>query len=174
MTTILAKQNASEVVVYADLQVTTNRKFLHEEMTKVTQRGQYLLAGSGLSSYCDVFQHIWSPPTPTATDKKDLYHFMIAKVIPSLKKCFKENDLKVESDKDDETRFAFLIVVGGQVFDIAEDFAVTIDKDGIYGVGSGSSFAIGALKAGASMEQAMQIAHELDPYTSAEFQVFNA
>jgi hypothetical protein len=137
-------------------------------MVKVSQRGKYLIAGSGESAACDIAQHIWIPPKIMASDKADLYHFMISKVVPSLKVCFKENDYKWE-EKSDETKFNFLISIYGEVFDIADDFAVTIDEDGIYGVGSGSSLGMGALKAGATMLKALEIAADKDPYTSGPF-----
>ena len=137
-------------------------------MVKVVERGQYLIAGSGLSSACDIIQHIWTPPKPQPSDKEDLYHFIISKVVPSMKLVFKENEYKWD-EKDEETKFAFLIAIGGEVFDIADDFAVCLDADGIYGIGSGSSLGIGALKAGVSMKKALEIAANKDPYTAAPF-----
>ena len=85
-----------------------------------------------------------------------------------MKQCFRNNDYKWE-EKSDEPKFAFLIAIGGEIFDIGSDFAVCIDSGGIYGVGSGSSLAIGALKAGATLEKALEIAAEIDPYTAAPF-----
>jgi len=169
MTTIVAVQKENGVIFGADSLVTAGRKYNHPRMVKISQRGQYIIAGSGLSSYCDIAQHIWNPPKPTLEDKKDLYHFVIAKMIPSLKQCFKENDLKLDLDKDDEPRFGFLIAVAGEVFDIADDFAVSLTSSGFYGVGSGSSLAIGALEAGATVEGALDIASKHDPYTAAPY-----
>jgi ATP-dependent protease HslVU (ClpYQ) peptidase subunit len=95
---------------------------------------------------------------------------MIAKVVPSLKACFKENEYKWnEADEDGETKFAFLIAVGGQVFEIADDMSVALDSRGFYGVGSGSDYAIGALCAGATLETALTISADNDVYTSAPF-----
>ena len=169
MTTIVAWQKKDGVSFGADSLVSAGRKYNHPRMVKISQRGQYIIAGSGLSSFCDVAQHIWNPPKPTLEDRKDLYHFMIAKVIPSLKQCFKDNELKLEADKDEETRFGFLIAVSGEVFDIADDFAVSLTSTGFYGVGSGSSLAIGALEAGATVEGALEIASKHDPYTAPPF-----
>lgn len=94
---------------------------------------------------------------------------MIVKVIPSLKQVFKENDIKLDGEKEDDARFAFLIAVCGEVFDIADDFAVSLTSSGFYGVGSGANLAIGALEAGASIEYALEIATRHDPYTAAPF-----
>lgn len=171
MTTIIAVQHKDRVVIGADSLTTSTRKYNHPAMVKITQRNNYLIAGSGEVAACDIAQHIWNPPTPTAEDRKDLYHFMIAKVVPSLKKAFKENDYKWDAD-DDETKFAFLIAVEGEVFDIADDFAVCLDSAGFYGVGSGSPMALGALRSGATLEDALKIAEEIDPYTGGPFVFF--
>jgi ATP-dependent protease HslVU (ClpYQ) peptidase subunit len=96
---------------------------------------------------------------------------MIAKVVPSLKACFKEEEYKWDKE-DGESKFNFLIAVGGQVFEIADDMSITLDATGYYGVGSGSPYAIGALEAGATVQQALEIAAKNDAYTSAPFLYF--
>lgn len=168
MTTIVAVQLPDGVVFGTDSLVTASRKYNHPKMEKITERGPYIIAGSGEVAACDIAQHIWEPPIPLVADKKDLYHFMIAEVIPSLKKCFKEQEYKWDTE-DDETKFAFLIAIDGEVFEIADDLSVALDAKGIYGVGSGSSLAIGALRAGATMPEALQIAADVDPYTAPPF-----
>lgn len=170
MTTIIAVQKDDCVMFGADSQTTApnGRVYSHDKMVKISQSGNYIIAGSGECAPCDIAQHIWQPPVATAKDLKDLYHFMIAKVIPSMKQCFKDNDYKLEDDSD-ETRFAFLIAIAGTVFEIADDFSVALNRSGFYGVGSGSSYAIGALHAGATPALALKIAAENDAYTSAPF-----
>jgi ATP-dependent protease HslVU (ClpYQ) peptidase subunit len=168
MTTIVAVQLSDGVVMGTDSLVTADRKYNHPKMEKITERGPYLIAGSGEVAACDIAQHLWEPPIPTVADKKDLYHFMIAEVIPSLKRCFKENEYKWDAE-DTETKFAFLIALEGEVFEISDDLSVCLDSVGIYGVGSGSSLAIGALRAGAKMPEALQIAADIDPYTAPPF-----
>ena len=44
-----------------------------------------------------------------------------------------------------------------------------MSSTGFYAVGSGSSLAIGALEAGASISKALEIASIHDPYTAAPF-----
>ena len=172
MTTIAAKVTSAKAIIGADSLVTSTRKYSHPQMVKVVERGQYLIAGAGLSAACDVIQHNWIPPTPTDKDKKDLYHFFASKVVPSMKRAFKDNDYKWDEDKDGETNFAFLIALGGEVFELADDLSICLDSDGIYGIGSGSSLAIGALKAGASMKKALEIAANKDPYTAPPFMYY--
>lgn len=167
MTTIIAVQDVHGVHFGADSLVTAGRKYNDPRMVKISERGAFLIAGSGESAACDIAQHIWEPPKILATDKKDLYHFIIAKVVPSLRESFKAQDYKWESSE--ETKFAFLIAVAGEVFEISEDWAVSLTSTGFYGIGSGSSLAIGALEAGATIEEALKIASKHDPYTEEPF-----
>lgn len=172
MTTIVAVQYRDKVAFGADTQVTApnGRVANHSQMVKISKRGEFIIAGSGEVAACDIAQHIWQPPKPTASDLTDIYHFMIAKVMPSLRQAFKDNEYKWnEADPDGETRFALLIAVGGTVFDIGEDLSVILDSKGIYGVGSGCSYAIGALAQGATIEESLKIAAKYDAYTSAPF-----
>ena len=172
MTTIIGVQYDDKCVIVCDNQTTgpDGRKFNHQKLAKISKRGEFLIAGSGEAQPCDVAQHIWNPPAPTAKDAKDLYHFMIAKVIPSLRECLKENGFNFEEEKpDSDYRFDFLIAVGGTLFSVAEDLSVGMHKDGIYGVGSGHKYAVGAVMAGATPLEAIKISAELDAFTSGPF-----
>jgi ATP-dependent protease HslVU (ClpYQ) peptidase subunit len=170
MTTIIAVQHEDKVTFGADNQVTggNGRISRHAQMVKISKRGEYVIAGAGEVAACDIAQHLWNPPAPTTQDKKDLYHFMIAKVMPSLKEAFKASEYKWNED-DEETKFSFLIAVGGELFDIGDDLSVVMDARGFYGIGSGSSYALGALASGKTIKEALVIASEYDAYTSAPF-----
>jgi ATP-dependent protease HslVU (ClpYQ) peptidase subunit len=155
----------------ADSQVTDgNRKNNHIKMEKISKKNGYLIAGSGDSQPCDVLQHIFIPPVPTTKEKEDMYHFMITKFVPLMRDCLEENGYK--NDKEDkDSGFNMIIAYNGEVFDIGDYFSVVLNQDGIYGVGAGSQFAIGALYAGASVTEALEIAANNDVYTSGPFQV---
>jgi hypothetical protein len=168
LTTIIAVQDKDGVKFGADSLTTTSRKYKDPRMIKISEQGQYIIAGSGLSSYCDVAQHIWKPPTPIRADRANMYHFVISRVIPSLKNCLKENNLELEIK--DDNGFDFLIAVGGEVFYIDQSFSVCLDESGFYAIGSGADFAIGALAFGASIEEALEVASRFDPYTEGAFQ----
>lgn len=177
MTTIVGKQYEDKCVLAADNQVTgdSGRKFNHPDMLKISKRGEFLVAGSGEVQPCDAIQHNWVPPKITLKDREDLYHFMIVKVMPSLRKCLTDNGYDFSEGKDsgkvDESRFNFIIAVGGELFDVAYDLSICRSGDGIYGVGSGSPYAIGALHAGATPQEAVEIACKLDVNTSGPIQV---
>jgi len=173
MTTIVAVQYEDHCVIGADNQVTseTGRIYRHKDMAKISERGAFLIAGSGEVQPCDLAQHTWIPPRVTAKDKLDIHHFMITKAMPSLRECLKAGgynfDEKQESDSGQ--RFNFIIAVNGQLFDVGDDLSVCRTDSGFYGVGNGAAYALGALHAGAKINKALDIASKLDVYTSGPF-----
>ena len=104
MTTIVAVQYEDRCVLAADNQVTdgSGRIYRHVDMAKISERGAFLVAGSGEVQPCDVAQHIWKPPAPTAGDKKNTYHFMITKVMPSLREALKTNGYNFDEAQEKE------------------------------------------------------------------------
>ena len=175
MTTIIGVEYDDKAVLLADNQVTDDagRIYRHPKMEKIAKRGDFLVAGSGEVSPCDIAQHIWIPPKLTTKDRQDVYHFMISKAMPSLRKCLTENGYNFDEDHDkskDGLRFQFLIAVGGEIFDIDQDLAVMKSSDGFYAVGSGATYALGALHANAKPMKAMEIASKLTAFTSGPYQ----
>lgn len=170
MTTIIGLEYKNYCIIVADSQTTDadGRIYSHPETTKISENGMFLIAGSGETLPCDIAQHIWEPPTPTKQDKQDLYHFMISKAMPSLRKCMIDNGYRFNDDVD-ETRFQFIMAVGGEIFDIDEELSVSKSADGVYGAGSGAPYAIGAIYAGADAFEAMNIASELSAFTAGPY-----
>jgi ATP-dependent protease HslVU (ClpYQ) peptidase subunit len=171
MTTIVAVVKNGNVTMGADSQVTdNNRPHRHKDMEKITKNNGWLIAGSGDSQPCDILQHIFIPPVPNAKEREDLYKFMIKKFVPAMRDSLEENGYKPDPN-DKDSGFNFLFAYNGEVFDIGNDFSVLLNSDGIYGVGAGSPFAIGALYAGATVEKALEHAATNDIYTSGPFQI---
>jgi ATP-dependent protease HslVU (ClpYQ) peptidase subunit len=171
MTTIVAVCKNGNVTMGADSQVTDgSRPNRHPKMEKITKNNGYLIAGSGDSQPCDILQHIFIPPVPTVQERKDLYKFMIVKLIPAMRECLEDNGWKPSTD-DKDSGFNMLFAFDGEVFDIGDDFSVLLNDDGIYGVGSGSPYAMGALYAGATVERALEYAASNDIYTSGPYQI---
>ena len=171
MTTIIGIEYDDHSLIVADSRVTddSGRIYAHKVMKKIAKRGSLLIAGAGEVAPCDIAQNIWIPPQFTAKDKKDVYRFMITKVMPSLRKCLVDNGYNFEEDKKDGMRFQFLISVGGELFDIDEDLSVMKSDANMYAIGSGGSFALGALYAGAEPIQAMEIACKVSAYSAPPF-----
>lgn len=171
MTTIIGIEYPDHSLIVADSRVIDDagRVYTHKVMKKIARRGAILIAGAGEVAPCDIAQNIWNPPTFTANAKKDPYHFMITKVMPSLRKCLVENGYNFDEEKKDGMRFQFLMACGGQLFDIDEDLSVMKNEDNIYAIGSGGAFALGALYAGADPMEAMEIASKVSAYSAPPF-----
>lgn len=171
MTTIIGIEYPDRALIVADSRVTddSGRVYSHPGMRKIAARGALLVAGAGEVAPCDIAQNIWVPPVFSTKDKKDPYRFMITKVMPSLRKCLTDNGYNFDEDKKDSARFQFLISVGGQLFDVDEDLSVMKSEDGVYAIGSGGAYALGALYAGADPYQAMTIACKVSAYSAPPF-----
>jgi ATP-dependent protease HslVU (ClpYQ) peptidase subunit len=175
MTTIIGVQYDDKALLIADSRVTddSGRIFSHPKMQKMVEHHGYVIAGAGEVAPCDIAMHVWIPPKPTSKERENLYQFMIKKVMPSLRKCLTDNGYNFDEPHDrakDGLRFQLLISVGGEIFDISDDLSVCITEEGIYGIGSGSAFALGALHVGAKPLKAMEAAAKLSAFTSAPFQ----
>lgn len=170
MTTIIGIELEDSCYLVADSQTTDDNGFIynHPDVKKLAERGAFIIGGSGEVLPCDVAQHIWDPPRPSVKDKLDLYHFMITKAMPSLRKCLSENGYNFDEAKT-ESRFQFIISVCGEIFDIDHELSVSKNKSGIYAAGSGAAYALGALHAGADAYEAMEIAAKLTAFTAGPY-----
>jgi ATP-dependent protease HslVU (ClpYQ) peptidase subunit len=167
MTTIIGIQYEGSCLLAADSRTTneSGRPYHHDKVAKITERGKWLIAGAGDPQACDIIQHIWLPPKQTI---KDDYKFMVTKVALSIRDCLKKNGY--EKDKlDKDGGFVFLIAYNSVIYEIDEAFTVYMNKEGLYGIGSGSKWALGALQGGADWKKALEIAEKNDIYTGRPF-----
>lgn len=175
MTTIIGVQYEDSCVIASDSRVAANGKvYTHPEMVKAVERGSYIIGGAGDYRALQVVLHGWSPPLVTAKAKTNLYEFVINKVAPSLKTTLSEAgiDLNKGSNSDDEKlELEVILGINGSLFEIDSDFAVAMNDNNFYGIGSGGDFALGALHAGASVIDAMRIAAINNNGTSAPFHI---
>lgn len=170
MTTIIGIQKDDHCILAADSRTTTEdgHPYSHPTVVKITKRGKYLIAGAGTTLPCDAIQYVWKPPVPP--NRKDLYTFMITEVVPSIRQCLKDvGFVPTPPESASDYDFLFLIAVNGTIYELDDSLSVFLRDDGIYGIGSGSSYAIGALHQGASWKKALQIAAKNDVFTAPPF-----
>jgi hypothetical protein len=170
MTTLIGIEYDDSCVLIADSRTTDDSGYIytHPNVKKISESNGYLIAGSGEVLPCDVAQHIWEPPVPTKSDKKDLFHFVITRAMPSLRRCLSSNGFNFDEPKT-EQRFQFLIALCGEIFDIDHELAVSKNISGVYAAGSGAPYALGALHAGADAYEAMEIASKLTAFTAGPY-----
>lgn len=166
MTTILGIQHRNGFTIAADSQTTSgDRPYMHPDLAKITKVGHIWVAGAGNARVCDVVQNTWTPPHYNKADEP--YKYMVSKLIPSMRKAIEDSGYV---SKDGDT-FQFLIGVGGQLFEIADDYTVLATSDKVYGIGSGGLYAVAAYMASANLDLAMKIALKLDINSGGKIQI---
>ena len=170
MTTIIATQTDHGVVMIADSQInSTGKPYFHEDMVKIIERNRYLIGVAGRVVALQSIQNSWNPPSLPANYKGSLYNFVITKIVPSLKMFIDESKMFSDKEKEDGELFSILLAIKGEVFEIDDDYSVGRREDGIYAIGSGADFALGAMMAGSTWDRAMEVAASLDVNTHAPF-----
>ena len=177
MTTVIAYQGPNFAILGADSQITDgDRRIISPSTPKIVKLGKYLLAVRGDCRPGDILAYNWKPPLYDGTDP---VKFMGKKMIPSIITAFKANGY--EFDKDGAS-FGFLIAFGGNVFEIGDSLDISQSADGLYSIGSGSAYALGALAvqlpllsnldmAKEGILEALTISAKYDINTCAPFQI---
>jgi ATP-dependent protease HslVU (ClpYQ) peptidase subunit len=170
MTTIIGVEYANRCVVLGDSRIVGDSKiYSHSDMVKVVTNGNFIIGAAGDVRALQVILHTWKPPVAVAKDKENIFQFMISKVVPSLKQQLNDYGLLDTKSSDKEFELYVLIAFNGNIFEIDSDFAVSRSDSGYYGIGTGGDYALGALYAGATPEQAASIAALNDSKTAEPF-----
>lgn len=165
MTTILGVQHKNGFTIASDSQVTQNeRPHFHSDVKKITEVGQYVIAGAGVARYTDIIQYGWIPPVFTGEDH---YGFMVSKFIPELRKAHEETGYTLKKNDD----FSFLVGLDEKLFYITSEYAVLRSEYGLYPMGTGGELALGAHAAGATIKEAIKIAIKFDINSGGRIQI---
>ena len=170
MTTIIGVEYANRCVVLGDSRVVGDSKiYSHPDMVKVITNGNYLVGVAGDVRALQVVLHTWKPPAFLAKDRTNIFQFMVNKVAPSLKQLLTDAGLLDSKSPDKDFEINIIVGLNGSLFEIDSDFAVSRSDSGYYGLGTGGDYALGALYAGATPEQAASIAALNDSKTAEPF-----
>jgi len=195
MTTIVGLQGDNFAVVYVDSRISSSDSggyisqisTLKEGCGKVAVNGKYLLGAAGDVRAINILHHVFQPPTPPPNMRgKRLDQFFTAKFIPALRECFEQQGYAIPDIKEDKEHMAeqastILVVIHGIIYVVDGDYSWTSDSSGMYALGSGSSYALGALQALATNRKltipqakklalkALTTAAKFDPYTGPPF-----
>lgn len=151
VTTIAAIQGPSWVVIGYDSQVSESdgRKYnLPDDFPKFFEVGKYSIGVAGDYRAVNILSFSFSPPDPQEIVGPELDRFMVSKFVPALKKCFDANSY----GKDDEQGSLIMVVVNSTAYEIGSNYDCLRDSKGLYALGSGGSFALGALYGLAEVE----------------------
>lgn len=177
MTTIAAVQGENWVVVGYDSRVTEEQKIytLPKDNGKLFKNGNYLLGVAGDMRAINLLSYVFKPPAvPPTTHGVRLDKFISNSFIPELKKCFEDASYSKDGDQDSQV----MCIINGTIYEIGNDYSWARDETGVYAIGSGSDYALGAILATLEtrkrtlataktlIRQALTIASKLDPSTS--------
>lgn len=156
MTTIVGIQGDGYVVLCTDSRVASIDSSgnsnpvttLGYGMSKIAQNGPYLLGAAGDVRAINILHHVFTPPTPPSNLKgKKLDAFMTAKFIPALRECFEKQGygnsepFKAPAEQDS----LIVVSIHSTLYIIEGDYSWASDAQGLYAIGSGSGYALGAL-----------------------------
>jgi ATP-dependent protease HslVU (ClpYQ) peptidase subunit len=176
MTTVIAFQGPDFAILGADSQITDgDRRVLSPSTPKIVKLGKYLLAVRGDARPGDVLMYAWKPP---AYDGTDPVKFMGKKIVPSIIAAFKANTYDFERDG---AMFGFILAFAGNVFEIGSDMSISQNIDGLYAIGSGGDYALGAMciqmpfddvnEVNIAIQAALSISAKYDINTAKPFQI---
>lgn len=198
MTTIVAIQGPDYALVCSDSRISTfeDNGFVSQITTlglnssKVAQNGKYLLGAAGDMRAINILHHVFTPPPPVPVNmsSKKLDNFITTKFVPTLRECFEKQGYAAP-ERDVSTHIAehgsqILTVVSSTIYVIDGDYSWTSDVNGIYALGTGSAYALGALhvllppkkvtiqQAKRAALKALSIAAKFDPYTGPPYHSF--
>lgn len=194
MTTIVAIQGDNFAVVANDsrLSDTDSGGFVSQIMTvrqgsgKVAKNGKYLLGAAGDMRAINILHHVFNPPTPPANITGNrLDKFFTTRFIPDLRECFDSQGYSApQNDSSEhmaEQGSSILAAVHATIYVIDMTYSWASDSTGIYALGTGAPYALGALKALTPKKKltavqaktlalkALAIAAHYDPHTGPPF-----
>jgi len=149
MTTIIGIQGKGWGLIAAEsLIVAGDQKFMATGMDKVVEKGEFVFAFAGDVIAGDIALHSWNmPKIPRGVN---LDKFMMTDILPSLRQAYADYGYDpapktADNDPKAEAGFDALLCVKGRIYQIDNDFSWVRDDRGIYGIGSGGSYALGSL-----------------------------
>lgn len=151
------------------------------DTSKVASVGKYLIGAAGDVRAINILHYAFVPPTPKPNQKgKSLNQFITTTFIPALRECFNSHGYSHNESNNTE----ILIAVNGFIYNIDNDFSWATSTSNTYSIGTGSTYALGALQSMTTKNKptvqqakrnaikALQVAAKLDPFTGAPFQTF--
>jgi hypothetical protein len=162
---------------------------MNSNVSKIIQINGMLIGVSGDVRAINLVAHSLQVPQVSASLRgKKLDDYVTNKFIPALRACFDANGYstppKESSDHIAEQGSEMLLAVNSVIYQIGNDYAWSNDASGLYAIGTGEQYAIGALAAllktkvtAVAMAKkqclnALAIAAKFDPHTGYPYQTF--
>jgi ATP-dependent protease HslVU (ClpYQ) peptidase subunit len=144
MTCVIGLVQAGKVYIGVDSAAVAGWTRRQSLQKKVFRRGPFLIGYTTSFRMGQLLEHHLD--VPRQRDNQTDMTYMVTEFVEAARKLFKEKGFsKVESNS--ESGGQFLIGYKGELYSIEKDFQVGHIADGFDAVGSGSDFALGAMKA---------------------------
>ena len=169
MTTVMMRESvglAPVVEAAWDMQASSagERIRLADGNAKVFQRGPLVFGVAGRLAYLEELKYAEEIPVPS---DGNIGRFVTREMLPALRRV---SDRLVDAEQAEVGvhEVQVLLGVGGRVFDLSGLDSAMQFEGGVYAIGSGREFAMGAYAAGANMKRAIQIASSFDTGTGPD------
>lgn len=164
MTTIVMKVAGGDVIAGWDSQSTNGSFPAGMVSDKVWVQGGLVYGVAGALRTSDAIQAIDFPPY----DGSDPRRWLIRVWVPAFRDAVKDDPILFDAEEGCVKHVQILVVVGGEVFDIDSSLSPSQDVLGVYSIGSGAPYAMGALRSGSTVVDALSIAASCDVYTGGD------
>jgi ATP-dependent protease HslVU (ClpYQ) peptidase subunit len=163
LTTIIVKEESGGISIAYDSQSTdSNGAAFYGTRPKVFRKGELILGVTGNVAFANAvqfedFEEVGADPAKWA----------VTYLAPKLRDLAERvNTCKeVECDCVD---YSVLVIAGGATFIVDSFLQVQQPKSGYHAIGSGSNYALGALAAGATVTDALEISAHFDTNTGGD------
>ena len=142
MTCIVGLEYEDGVIIGCDAAAVTGSLKMITTTPKVFRLQNLLIGYTWSFRMGQVLQYAKDIPDLTNTNSN--YEYLVSDFVPFVRSLFKDAGImKVENSVEEGGQF--LVGIRGQLFEINSDFCVLRYEDGFNAVGSGQSYALGAL-----------------------------
>lgn len=140
----------------------------HYGAAKVFENGGVTFGVAGSARTSDVLEFASIPEMDSHKPGFNTREWIITSLVPAILGSLREVGALEERNGLADTDSILILSVRGEAGYLSGNGAFVRDDSGLLGVGSGSKYALGAVRAGASLEEAVKIATELDMYSGGE------
>ena len=143
MTCIVGLEQEGKVYMGGDSAAVVNGNLQLSDTPKVFKKDELLIGYTWSFRMGQILQY--AKTYPKQKEHPDNYTYLIKSFVPYLRDIFKDAGW-LEVEKSREEGGQFLVGIRGELFEINSDFSVLKMVDGFDAVGSGSHYALGALR----------------------------
>lgn len=169
MTTIIAIEHENGVTFGFDSKVSYGSEHADLEGSKVFANGEVVFGICGAVLDANIFRYAELPKLDA--HEWDIDRWVTTQLLPALHSALRDRGALEVSNGKLSTGGGILLAIRGRVYQAAYDGSWTRHTNKLYSIGSGSSYALGALAVGASVREALRAAEVYDKGTGHRLQV---